>query len=205
MKPGDTLTRIATSHGVSVAEVAAANQLRDPDRIAVGQVLRIPGERRQRRGAVRAAGAVAPPISHGKALGRLRLRWPLEPPIRLSSPFGMRNGKMHNGIDLLAPEGTPVLAAAHGEVLMVGDTSDPIGRAAGNYVALAHDGGIQTFYFHNQRVLVRPGQRVRAGQRIATVGNTGRTHGGNGAFHLHFEVRVGADPIDPLPYLPPLK
>jgi hypothetical protein len=116
--------------------------------------------------------------------------WPLSGSI--TSGYGQRSGRLHTGVDIAVPVGTPVLAAADGVVEHAG--------TAGGYgiaVYLDHD-GTDTRYAHLSRVLVRAGQRVRRGDRIALSGNTGRTTGP----HLHFEVRPGGRPTDPLPYLP---
>jgi murein DD-endopeptidase MepM/ murein hydrolase activator NlpD len=107
--------------------------------------------------------------------------------------YGVRAGQRHDGIDIAAPEGTPVGAAADGEVIFAGQQA-----GYGGVVILRHEGDLVTLYAHNARLLVKEGQRVRRGQRIATVGQTGRTTGP----HLHFEVRAGTRPRNPLLYLP---
>lgn len=88
------------------------------------------------------------------------------------------------------------MAAAAGQVLYAGDGL----RGYGNLVVLQHAGDLLTVYAHNSELLVRTGERVTAGQLIARVGQTGNASGP----HLHFEVRVGQIPRDPIPYLPPL-
>ena len=111
----------------------------------------------------------------------------------MGSPFGARGARAHEGIDLPAPTGTPVLAAADGEVVYAGDGI----RGYGNLVVLQHPGDLLTVYAHNSALFVAQGQRVRAGDRIAAVGQTGRATGP----HLHFEVRQGQVPRDPMTYL----
>jgi murein DD-endopeptidase MepM/ murein hydrolase activator NlpD len=106
--------------------------------------------------------------------------------------FGVRGGARHDGIDIAAPEGTPVLAAAHGKAIYVGEQP-----GYGMVVILRHGDGLVTVYAHNSAVLVREGARVERGQAIARVGQTGRTSGP----HLHFEVREGTRPRNPLLYL----
>jgi lipoprotein NlpD len=96
-----------------------------------------------------------------------------------------------------APTGTPVLAAADGEVVYSGDKV----RGYGNMVVLQHAGDLLTVYAHNSLLLVHVGDRVVVGQEIARVGATGRSTG----THLHFEVRRKEEPQDPLQFLPPLK
>jgi lipoprotein NlpD len=123
-----------------------------------------------------------------------RLRWPLlNVAPMVGSPFGTRGARSHEGIDLPAPTGTPVVAAADGEVVYAGNGI----RGYGNLVVLQHEGDLLTVYAHNSELFVTAGQGVRAGDRIAAVGQTGHATGP----HLHFEVRQGQIPRDPMPYL----
>ena len=107
--------------------------------------------------------------------------------------YGVRAGHRHDGIDIAAPEGTTVSAAAAGTVIYAGEQT-----GYGSIVIVRHDGGLVTLYAHNSRLLVDEGARVRRGEPIARVGQTGRTTGP----HLHFEVREGTRPRNPLLYLP---
>jgi murein DD-endopeptidase MepM/ murein hydrolase activator NlpD len=115
----------------------------------------------------------------------------------LTSFFGSRWGRPHEGIDLTAPIGTPVLAAGAGEVVYAGSAL----RGYGNMVVLKHDGDLMTVYAHNSVLLVKVGDHVRVGQPIARSGQSGHATGP----HVHFEVRKGQVPRDPLPYLPRLR
>jgi murein DD-endopeptidase MepM/ murein hydrolase activator NlpD len=119
--------------------------------------------------------------------------WPVDQG-QLSSPYGRRWGRLHEGIDLAAPTGTPVRAARGGTVLYAGNTL----RGYGHMVVLQHDGDFLTAYAHNSVLLVRVGDQVKAGQMIARVGQSGRAT----APHLHFELRKGQVPQDPLRFLP---
>ena len=113
----------------------------------------------------------------------------------MTSGYGWRWGRMHKGIDIAAPIGTPIMAAAPGEVIFAGWNSG----GYGNLVKLQHSDGSVTFYAHNHRVLVGKGQKVRQGQLIAEMGSTGRSTGP----HLHFEIRPnGTTAIDPIARLP---
>jgi murein DD-endopeptidase MepM/ murein hydrolase activator NlpD len=107
--------------------------------------------------------------------------------------YGVRAGQRHDGIDIAAPEGAPVRAAADGTVIFAGDQP-----GYGALVIMKHANDLVTLYAHNSRVLVKDGQRVSRGDPIARVGQTGRTTGP----HLHFEVRQGTRPRNPLLFLP---
>jgi murein DD-endopeptidase MepM/ murein hydrolase activator NlpD len=118
------------------------------------------------------------------------LAWPLSAPI--TSPFGMRWGRMHEGIDFGAATGTPIHAAAAGVVVYCGWMD-----GYGNLVVIDHGGGIATAYGHQSSIAASCSQQVSQGQVIGYVGNTGNSTGP----HLHFEVRVNGSPVDPLGYL----
>jgi murein DD-endopeptidase MepM/ murein hydrolase activator NlpD len=124
-----------------------------------------------------------------------QFRWPLATVrIVVASPFGTRDGRPHEGIDLPAPVGTPVFAAADGHVVYAGNGV----RGYGNMVVIRHAGDLLTVYAHNSQLLVGQGRPVRAGDRIALVGQSGRATGP----HLHFEVRTGQIPRNPMSFLP---
>lgn len=113
----------------------------------------------------------------------------------LTSGYGMRWGRMHKGIDIAAPIGTPIVAAAPGIVVSAGWNSG----GYGNLVELQHPDGSLTLYAHNNRILVRRGQEVAQGQQISEMGSTGRSTGP----HLHFEVHPnGRGAVNPIAYLP---
>jgi murein DD-endopeptidase MepM/ murein hydrolase activator NlpD len=110
----------------------------------------------------------------------------------LTSGFGWRWGRMHEGIDLAVSLGTPVVAAATGTVIVAGWLG-----GYGNLVVVDHGDGVATAYGHNTSVTVGAGQSVAQGQLIAYSGNTGHSTGP----HVHFEVRINGSPVDPLGYL----
>ena len=122
-----------------------------------------------------------------------RFRWPVDAP-RVTSLFGSRWGRPHEGIDLQAAIGTPVYAADDGEVVYAGNTV----RGYGNMIVLKHVDALMTVYAHNSVLLVKVGQHVSAGQRIALSGQSGHATGP----HVHFEVRRDQVPRDPLKFLP---
>ena len=133
------------------------------------------------------------------------MQWPLPGYYKISSYFGMRlhpilgYKKMHGGIDIGAPSGTPIHAAASGKVICAAWRDG----GSGNTVIIDHGGGITTLYFHikNGGILVKEGQTVKAGDVIAKVGSTGLSTGP----HLHFEVRKNGVRQDPLNYVKPKK
>lgn len=124
--------------------------------------------------------------------------WPTRGEGYVSSPFGPRNSpfsgrrQQHSGIDIAAPRGTPVLAVAEGVVTFSGRMA-----GYGQVVVITHGFGFKTFYGHNHENKVRKEQRVKRGQVIATVGNSGHSTGS----HLHYEVLVNDNPVDPLKYI----
>jgi murein DD-endopeptidase MepM/ murein hydrolase activator NlpD len=109
-----------------------------------------------------------------------------------SSGFGMRWGRMHSGIDVAAPTGTPIYSCWPGRVLVAGWQG-----GYGNTVVVDHGGGRATLYGHQSAIAVSVGQTVGAGELVGYVGSTGNSTGP----HLHFEVRIDGDPVNPAPYL----
>lgn len=134
-----------------------------------------------------AAASAAPPVTGG---GNGTLGWPVSGPV--TSGFGPRWGRMHEGIDIAVPTGTPVGAAAPGTVIYVGWLG-----GYGNLVVVDHGNGLSTAYAHNSSLLVGVGTAVGTGTTIALSGSTGNSSGP----HVHFEVRVGGSAVDPLGYL----
>mgnify|MGYP001546508105 CR=1 FL=1 len=115
--------------------------------------------------------------------------------VSLTDVYGMRTAtRMHNGIDLAASTGTPLLAASSGTVKSLSKVD---ASAMGMYVRIEHSDGAETQYLHMSKVLVNAGDMVSAGQLIGEVGNTGRSYGA----HLHLEVLVDGEYVDPLPFL----
>ena len=144
-------------------------------------------EKEEARVRARLAGNVAPgPIRRGSGA----LIWPISG--AFTSPFGMRWGRLHAGVDLAAPQGTPIRAADSGTVVLAGWTG-----GYGNYTCVAHGGALTTCYAHQSRYGTSVGARVSQGQVIGYVGNTGHSFGA----HLHFEVRINGRPVDPMDYL----
>ena len=112
---------------------------------------------------------------------------------RLTSPFGARWGRMHNGVDLACDVGTDVMAADGGTVTFAGYKG-----SFGYLVIIDHKNGMETYYAHNSKLFVKEGDKVYQGYQIAESGSTGRSTGP----HCHFEIRVNGEPQDPLRFLP---
>lgn len=109
-----------------------------------------------------------------------------------NSPYGMRWGKLHTGVDLVAPEGTPYVAIHAGTVTKAGWFG-----GYGYTVIVQHADGSEAIYGHSSALSVREGQQVKAGDQLGLVGNTGHSYGS----HLHLEVHVKGEPLDPVPWL----
>ena len=201
VQPGETAARIAKEAGIPLEDLLEINGLRRGQALEPGRLVFILGSTAQAGPIPADATALAPalpadPAAPSEASGKAPLRWPLAKPT-LTSLFGKRWGRDHEGIDMKAPIGTPVLAAADGEVLYAGDRV----RGYGNMVVLQHADDMLTVYAHNSLLLVHAGDRVTVGQEISRVGDTGHATGP----HLHFEVRRKQEPQDPLQFLPALK
>lgn len=126
------------------------------------------------------------------ALQKTPFALPVKSSFRFTSGFGPRWGRMHNGTDFAAAHGTPIYSTADGVVVHAGWQS-----GYGRLVKIQHEFGIETRYAHLSKIRVNVGERVSRGQRIGDMGNTGRSTG----THLHYEVRVGGKPVNPMTYI----
>jgi murein DD-endopeptidase MepM/ murein hydrolase activator NlpD len=183
-----TLASITEDRAEFVAEVAGlqAQSAALAARIAAAQAAAAQAAA-ARAAAAQASGeatATAPTPSAGG------FAWPVNGPV--TSGFGVRWGRMHEGIDIAVPSGTPVRAAAAGTVIEAGWVS-----GYGNLVVVDHGNGIATAYAHNSAFAAAAGRQVAQGEVIAYSGSTGHSTGP----HVHFEVRVGGAAVDPLGYL----
>jgi murein DD-endopeptidase MepM/ murein hydrolase activator NlpD len=185
VKKDQTLWRISKTYGVDLETLQWVNDIEDVTEIRVGRVIFIPGVRKPLE--------MMP--THGEdekpSSAKISLIWPIHG--RNTSNFGPRGRSVHEGIDLAAPKGTPVLASASGRVAYSGNGM----RGYGKVVVLKHTNDLSTVYAHNSSLLVRMGDRVAQGQTIAKVGATGRATGP----HLHFEIRRRGVPEDPRQFL----
>jgi len=178
VQPGETLLDISRTYHVNINVIAARNGQADPNNILAGQQLMIP----------RGVPGIESLPSRGLAAGWLS--WPLQGTI--SSPFGMREGKPHEGIDIAVEEGTPIRPVAPGSVVFAG----PRGTY-GLAVIIDHGDGVRTLYAHCSKILTAEGDSVDINTVLALAGNTGRSTGP----HLHLEVLRHGTPLNPLIYL----
>jgi murein DD-endopeptidase MepM/ murein hydrolase activator NlpD len=198
---GDTLSKIARSNRQSVQNITRWNNLTNPDSIEVGQVLRVapPGGAASTSGAVRSSGngssaSVARPAPTESApaaapASTISLVWPAD-----GTVIRRFNGANSKGIDISAAAGTPVVAAAPGTVVYAGNGL----RGYGNLLILKHNAEYLTAYAHNRVLLVKEGDAVKRGQKIAEMGDTDTDR-----VMLHFELRYQGRSIDPSQALPP--
>lgn len=192
LREGQTLWDLSQAYGVTVEEIAEANQLRRPDVVRAGQRLTVPARATAvTRRRVSSTGA-HPAVESATSAVRLAqaLLWPARG--RLTSRFGWRRWRHHDGIDIAASRGAPITAALDGVVTFAGWY-----YSYGRTVIIDHGNGLQTRYGHAASLLVRPGQKVTKGQLIARVGSTGRSTGP----HVHFEVRINGRAVNPMKYL----
>lgn len=182
VKKGDTIASIAKKYDGDVADILDYNQLASAEDIAVGDTIVIPD------GTITAP---APSKSSTIARGGTTVTGGGSAGFTHPLPGSVRSQGIHgyNGVDLAAPAGTPILAAASGEVIV--SRSSGWNGGYGLYVVVKHANGTQTLYAHLSSVAVSVGQNVSAGQKLGGVGNTGRSTGN----HLHFEVRGARNPF----------
>jgi len=177
---GESLWEISQRYQVPMEEITRVNNITDPSRIMPNTKLIIPGATQLR------------PKDVLLVNGQLQkaFDWPVSG--RISSPFGPRWGRMHNGLDIAVNTGTPVRAAADGRVTFAGWNG-----GYGILVIIDHGNNVETRYAHNSRLNVKVGQSVTRGQIIAYSGNTGNSTGP----HVHFEIRYRNNPVNPQNYL----
>jgi lipoprotein NlpD len=197
VRPGENLYRIGKAYDLSHEELARVNGIKDAGQIRVGQRIFIPGATRRLPVEIitpaESPPAVSKSVEPAPSLSPEGYLWPVNG--RINSGFGPRGSSFHDGIDIGAPEGTPIHAIDQGEVIY----SDQL-RGYGNIVIVRHSDNVVSVYAHNQVNLVHQGQHVDRGQIIGRVGRTGRVTGP----HLHFEIRKNNAAQDPLRSLPQL-
>ena len=221
VQSGDSVSKIAREHDVSQDELIEANDLKRPYRLSLGQKLTIPGKSvaaAPKAEPVRVASASADvplPSSKPQAekpaaqpktkvaartdnlprpepMAGNQFRWPVKG--RIVSGFGPKdNGKHNDGINVAVPTGTSIKAAENGVVAYAGSELQPYG----NLILVRHANNWVTAYAHNDQLLVKRGDTVRRGQVIAKSGQSGSVS----QPQLHFELRKGSKPVDPLSYM----
>ncbi len=221
---GDTLLSIARRNHVSVAALAKANNLEPSTKLKLGTKLTVPGQKTaavapvvqpvavaatqravattmpmqtahlaQATSKIEDAPAAETPGKASEATGALpTFRWPVRG--KVIAAYGAKtNGKANDGINLAVPEGTPVKAAEDGVVAYSGNEL----KGYGNLVLIRHANGYVTAYAHASELLVKRGDTIKRGQVIAKSGQSGEV----GSPQLHFEIRKGSSPVDPLQFL----
>jgi murein DD-endopeptidase MepM/ murein hydrolase activator NlpD len=220
---GDTLLSIARRNHVTVAELAKANSLEPSAKLKLGMKLTVPGAKTAALALAAPAADVAAaqpaaavtggpqsarlaqatttpedtkiesPAKAAEATGALpTFRWPVRGKV-ITSYGAKTNGKANDGINLAVPEGTPVKAAEDGVVAYSGNEL----KGYGNLVLVRHSNGYVTAYAHASELLVKRGDTIKRGQIIAKSGQSGEV----GSPQLHFEIRKGSSPVDPLQFL----
>lgn len=204
VRAGDNLWRISQQTGTPLDVIRRTNRVADVHALQIGQRLWIP--KGGGRGAAPPVSAPAPErpdtlerrrawdadCSDALRESGLRFEWPVLG--TLTSSYGLRHGRNHDGIDIGAPRDTPVHAAEAGKVVYAGDGLGAYGRV----IVVKHVGSWATVYAHNAANLVEEGDFVEKGDPIARVGRTGNAT----APHLHFEIRRSNRSRDPLACLP---
>lgn len=216
VEKGDTVYNISKRYDVDMRSLSKLNNIAAPYALRIGQRLVIPGSVVSSSTTARKA-ATASKTSSWKASSAKKkttsaakkkttqtttttvkkrtskFAWPVQG--KVVSNFGpIAKGRNNDGINIKAPLGTPVKAADAGTVAYAGNEL----RGFGNLILIKHSGGWMTAYAHNDRILVRKGQKVKKGEKISTVGSTG----GVSTPQLHFEIRAGKKAVNPKAYLP---
>ena len=198
VQKGQTLFYISRTYDIDVNRLKRINGIYNPLRLQVGTRLWIPEVRQvleihsKKRGAKRGKWKNKVKLNEDTKAVKGFFIWPVQG--QLTSKFGNRNGRHHDGIDIGARKGTPIVSAADGKVMFSG--WGPTGY--GLMVIIKHKNNLTTVYAHNSHNHVHKNQVVKQRQKIASVGSTGRSTGP----HLHFEVRNNSHAYNPLQYLP---
>ena len=223
VQPGDTLYKIAREHNAKVHEIAQANQITDPSQLSVGQTLIVPGAGSAPSSPPDISSGsqvVAAPVDVSGSEAQAKPVKTPEPDQTKAEPDKSKEGSSaprasdadlikwgwpnqgkvikeftpsSKGIDIAGQVGDPVVAAADGKVMYAGNGV----RGLGNLILLGHSDGFITAYAHNDELLVKMGEQVKKGQKVATLGESEAD-----SPRLHFEIRRRGTPVNPMSYLP---
>ncbi|MDR3354242.1 MAG: LysM peptidoglycan-binding domain-containing M23 family metallopeptidase [Synergistaceae bacterium] len=196
VKSGQTIAGLAKQYGIFAEAIVSANEMKKDTALVKGKEIFLPGAKMgvpsETSGTKRTvAGNVKEKVTAKRGFG-----WPVVG--KISSSYGWRRDPVrggrdfHTGLDIRAPRGRPIVAAAAGRVVHSGWMG-----GYGRTIVISHPGGTTTLYGHASKLLVRAGANVKRGQRIALVGSTGRSTGN----HLHFEIRQKGTPMNPLKFI----
>ena len=175
VSPGESVGSIARKFDLKIETIMEDNNLEDPSKLKIDQNLILRGAK--------------PEFSYQDRLDQ-KFMYPIN--TRITSYYGPRWGKSHEGIDFAAPRGSPIRAVSSGRVAYSGWAT-----GYGYVVIIEHQKGLRTLYAHNSKLLVKEGESVGKGEVISRSGNTGNSTGP----HLHFEVQVNGRPENPLNYI----
>ncbi len=193
VKKGETLWRIAKTYHINFKKLKRVNHIKNENKLKAGTKLFIPGAKKVLK--VKPVKPLVKKVSLDRRVPSIKRKgffyWPLKG--TLTSRYGIRKNQKHDGIDIAAPKGSTIHAAASGKVIFSG--WGPTGY--GKMVIIKHKQNWVTVYAHNSKNLVKKNHGVKKGEKIALVGATGRATGP----HLHFELRSYREPVDPLNYL----
>lgn len=179
---GDTLWKISKLYDIEVQDIVRANRLPDVTKISAGQKLFIPNAQEE-----------STPLIANVKNDSVSFSWPIVG--KIISYFGSKKGLVTNkGIDIIAEEGSHVVSADNGVVSFVDENMKGLGKT----IIIDHENGYSTVYAHNSEILVGVGEKVEQNQKIAKVGRTGRAT----ESYLHFQIRKGYEPQNPMYYLP---
>ena len=209
---GESLKHICEVYGLDLNKVAKINRIFPPYALKEGDSVFLPAlallsddaiDKKRTADTSNSCG-IKKATRHTVANALLGKKDPSVPTLKfpvnngvLTSPFGFRWGRFHKGLDIAAPAGTPIYACAEGKIIFTGSRKKF--RRYGNTVLIDHGKGVYTYYAHLSDILIKKNQSIKKGQKIALVGNSGRSTGP----HLHLEVRVANTMYNPLAYFSP--
>ncbi|MCM8709993.1 peptidoglycan DD-metalloendopeptidase family protein [Clostridium sp. SYSU_GA19001] len=196
IKNGETLWDLAMLNKIDFNKIVEVNKLESPDKLKLDQKIIMPGVDEVKSITPKTTNkitALNTSLNRGGSISaNTTMKGSLPVRGKITSLFGERWGRQHEGIDIAAPVGTNVLASMDGTVSFSGWES-----GYGNLIIINHGNGLQSYYAHNSKLLVKKGQVVSKGTHIAEVGSTGNSTGP----HCHFEIRKNGTAVNPFNYV----